>query len=180
MLYSTNNRNLTGKGRCNMTTSTSNGDMATEVSGRIGKALEFIPSIPRKRGRISAAAQLFSESHQTVRLWLNSSDGTKAGMPDIRKIPNIAKILDVTIEWLLTGDGPMRPEDDTRVTIDKAVGGETVRFIHDELYRSGYFDLATHKQDSVFGLIYETLKTKPDGMSGEFKSFIVTTIDAFK
>lgn len=163
-----------------MATVIMNEDMASDVSKRINNALSFIPSIPKKYGRISAAAQLFGESHQTVRLWLAAGDSKKVGMPDIRKIPGVAKTLDVSIEWLLTGSGQMRPDDQTKITVDKKAGGDTVRFIHDELYRSGYFELATHKQDAVFGLIYDTLKSKEDGMSDEFKTFIVTTIDAFK
>jgi len=155
-------------------------DMAVNVSKRINVALDGIPSVPNKRGRITAAAQLFNESHQSIRLWLNAGPIEKVGLPDIKKIPAVAKILDVNIEWLLTGEGEMRPNAEAQSTIDREASGEVMRFIHHKLVELGFFELAIHKQDTIFSLIYETIKGKRDGISEEFSEFVVTTLNAMK
>ncbi len=160
-----------------MTKSTVDALMAEKVGKRINLALDGIPQIPKGHGRIAAAAQLFGETGHAVRLWLGSG---KAGLPDIKKIPSIAKILDVKIEWLLTGDGAMRNITADQSSINKVASGDVMRFIHNELASLGFYDLAFHKQDTIFGLIYETIKDKPDGISKEFKEFIVTTLNAMK
>lgn len=155
-------------------------DMAPNVSKRINIALDSIPVIPKGRGRISAASQLFGETQHSVRLWLVKNADGKIGMPDIKKIPNVAKILDVNIEWLLTGEGEMRPASSTPDIIDKEACGNVIRFIHEDLMPMGFYDLAIHKQDTIFGLIYETIKGSKSDLSDEFKAFVFTTLSAMK
>ncbi len=155
-------------------------DMALHVSKRINAALDTIPRIPKGRGRISAASQIFGESQHSVRLWLVKNADGKMGMPDIKKIPNVAKILDVNIEWLLTGEGEMRPSSSTPDNIDKEACGNVMRFIHEDLMSLGFYDLAIHKQDTIFGLIYETIKGGKADLSDEFKSFVYTTLSAMR
>jgi hypothetical protein len=166
-----------------MTHPLSNPDMAANVSERINIALDTIPLIPKGRGRISAAAQLFGESQHSVRLWLVKDANGKIGMPDIKKIPSVAKILDIKIEWLLTGEGAMRSNEmmvDTSDMIDKEACGNVMRFIYEDLAKMDFFDLAIHKQDTIFGLVYETIKGNKEGLSDEFKSFVLTTLTAMR
>jgi len=155
-------------------------EMAVNVSKRINIALDTIPLIPKGRGRISAASQLFGETQHSVRLWLVKSADGKMGMPDIRKIPNVAKILDVNIEWLLTGKGEMRAASSMPDNIDKEACGNVMRFIHEDLTSLGFYDLAIHKQDTIFGLVYETIKNGKSDLSDEFKSFVFTTLSAMR
>lgn len=155
-------------------------EMAVHVSKRINIALDTIPLIPKGRGRISAASQLFSETQHSVRLWLVKNADGKMGMPDIRKIPSVAKILDVKIEWLLTGEGEMHTASSAPDNVDKEACGKVMRFIHEDLTSLGFYDLAIHKQDTIFGLVYETIKGNKADLSDEFKSFVFTTLSAMR
>ena len=76
----------------------------SEFHDRLEQACDAA-GIPEGRGRRAALARLFGVSGEAARKWLSGES-----IPDTKRIPKIAKHLGVSGEWLLTGQGPMRPE----------------------------------------------------------------------
>ncbi len=133
--------------------------MRHDVSKRLNKALDAIPTIPKGYGRTSAASKLFGESTQVVHLWISAKTETKRGLPGIEKIPHVAKILGVSIDWLLTGKGPMHKHAETKeLFINSELLGSAVQFTRDRLTVFGFEKLAYHKKGEVLALVYETLR----------------------
>lgn len=84
-------------------------------SQRLHRALDYA-HIPKKRGRPAAVAKLFGVSREAARKWLDAES-----IPDTKRIPQIARRLQVRAEWLLSGVGPMEQttmNDDLQQLID--------------------------------------------------------------
>lgn len=145
--------------------------MQHEVSKRINQALDLIPSIPKDYGRTSAAAKLFGESHQSVRLWLGKDKNGKVGMPHMNKLAEVAKTLGVTIDWLLTGNGPMQPDTGIELFVNADILGKAIKLATEELTRFGYAKLSYNKQSQILAIIYETLKEGSD-LDDSFVSYL--------
>ena len=74
-----------------------------EFSRRLNKALDLAGIPPKGRGRQVAVAKMFGVSQKGARKWLEGES-----IPDTKRLPEIARRLNVRGEWLLTGQGPMR------------------------------------------------------------------------
>ena len=130
--------------------------MQEGVSKRLNEALDRIPNFPKGRGRTSAAAKLFEETHQSVRLWLVPNAKGDVGMPDVRKLPRISKLLSINLNWLLTGEGDMCPGGGEQVVEAKHIA-DALRFANEELSSQGFNLMSYDKQAQVLALMYETL-----------------------
>jgi len=128
-----------------------------DIAKQLHKALDAIPAIPKGRGRIAAASKLLNEAPPTVQLWLTDSKDGKPRLPGIDKITRIADILDVTVDWLLTGQGPMRGDDDFALIVDADRLGIALKFLTQDLASRGFARLAYDKQGQVLALLYEAL-----------------------
>lgn len=63
-------------------------------------ALDRRGSIPPGYGRVTAVAQLFDVSQNTATAWVRGD-----GVPELFRLPEIAKTLNTTVEQLVMGDG---------------------------------------------------------------------------
>ena len=79
-------------------------DEKLEFSRRLHEACDSA-GIPSGRGRRVELAKMFRVSGEAARKWLSGES-----IPDTKRLPEIARRLNVRGEWLLTGQGPMRPE----------------------------------------------------------------------
>lgn len=70
-----------------------------QFSSNLNQALDHVENMPRGHGRITAAAQLFGVSVNTMTGWIKG-----ASLPEIWRLPEIARKLDTTIDQLITGD----------------------------------------------------------------------------
>lgn len=66
---------------------------------RLNESLDKIGFAAKGKGRQVQLADQFKISHESVRKWLSGKS-----MPEISKIPELAKFLNVTPEWLLYGN----------------------------------------------------------------------------
>lgn len=75
---------------------------------RLNQALDEAPiDAPLGRGRQRFVGRMFGVDYTAARKWL-----TGEGFPTLEKSIEIAKILNVGLEWLLTGRGDKRVMDD--------------------------------------------------------------------
>lgn len=74
-------------------------------SERLNKALDEIGVPPKGKGRQTTVAKMFGVSQKGARKWLEAE-----GMPEPKRLEQIAKKCGVNIEWLWGGRGPMRPK----------------------------------------------------------------------
>lgn len=144
-----------------------------EIAARMNKALNLMPEIPKDRSRITAIAKLFTESNQTIRKWLIGDANKKTTLPYVSKLPEIAKILNVNVNWLLSGDGLMRPEGSQPAIIDISVLSEALEFASNELNIFSYDTLSFDEQAKVLGYLCDTLA---GGTSGNTKENISLTV----
>jgi menaquinone-dependent protoporphyrinogen IX oxidase len=70
---------------------------------RLNQALDEMAIAPRNRGRQSEAAKLFQKSQKAVRRWLLAE-----GYPNKAEWESVAERVNVRLEWLFFGLGPMR------------------------------------------------------------------------
>ena len=73
-----------------------------DFADRLDQALT-LAGIPRGRSRNGKLATLFYVSRETARLWL------KGRLPALSKLREVARRLDVSLDWLATGRGHPRP-----------------------------------------------------------------------
>jgi len=145
--------------------------ISKEIRGRLNLAINLNDEIPKNHGRTAAVASLLEEGHQTVRLWLADSKTKKAGLPNLSRVPSIAKKLGINIEWLLEGSGPMmRTDVDDKNIVSAELLGE-MWFIAqkqlmdidiDSLDRElkGIVLLHIYEMASIYGYQSETATTK--------------------
>jgi hypothetical protein len=74
-----------------------------DFSARLDRALTYA-GVPPSRGRLSCVAKMFGVSREASRKWLAGES-----IPDTKRISDIARLTGVKGEWLLTGQGSMRP-----------------------------------------------------------------------
>lgn len=99
--------------------------ISKKIRARLNLAIDTHDEIPKNHGRTAAVAALLGEGHQTVRLWLSDGKTKKAGLPNLSRIASIAKKLEVNIEWLLEGTGPMlRKDTDDKDVVSAELLGE--------------------------------------------------------
>ncbi|MFT4048001.1 MAG: hypothetical protein QM661_15100 [Solimonas sp.] len=88
---------------------------AQTFAARFNQALDELPARQRPphkgAGRQNFVAQMFHISQKGARKWLEGE-----AMPRLSRIPQIATRCGVNGEWLLTGQGPMRPDESTAGT----------------------------------------------------------------
>ncbi len=65
----------------------------------LNAALDHVDNMPRSHGRITTAAQLFGVSVNTMTGWLKGSS-----LPEMWRLPEIARRLDTSVDQLVTGD----------------------------------------------------------------------------
>lgn len=91
-----------------------------EFAERLGRALDKIGIPGLHYGRQTESAKLFGVTHRATRKWLNGES-----MPYPGRLHQIAKILGVRAEWLMSGTGPMQHEleeyDDTTLEIARRI-----------------------------------------------------------
>lgn len=75
--------------------------VAESFSKRLSKALDYA-GVPGGRERRLAVSRMFGVSREAVRKWLAGES-----IPDTKRLPEIAKLLGVRAEWLITGAGGM-------------------------------------------------------------------------
>lgn len=80
-------------------------DNKIEFANRLNKALDLNNVPPKGHGRQIAVAKMFHVSQKGARKWLEGES-----IPDTKRIPDIARRLKVTGEWLLTGMGSIKDE----------------------------------------------------------------------
>lgn len=68
-------------------------------SANLAAALDQLQDIPSGYGRVTTAAQLLGVSANTMNAWLKGSS-----LPEIWRLPEIARRLDTTVDQLITGD----------------------------------------------------------------------------
>lgn len=68
-------------------------------SANLGAALDHLEEIPVGYGRVSTAAQMLGVSANTMNAWLKG-----VSLPEIWRLPEIARRLDTTVDQLITGD----------------------------------------------------------------------------
>lgn len=73
-----------------------------DFADRFDHALN-LAGVPRGRMRTGKVAAMFYVSRETARLWL------KGRVPAFSKLRDIARRLEVSLDWLATNRGPMRP-----------------------------------------------------------------------
>lgn len=83
-------------------------DEKVEFSRRLNEALDESPlEVPRKGdGRQVLVSRIFGVDQKGARKWLESE-----GFPKMERCITIAKKLEVSVEWLLTGRGSKRMVD---------------------------------------------------------------------
>ncbi len=147
-----------------------------DISKQLHKALDVIPAIPKGRGRIAAAAKLLGEASPTVQLWLTGAKGGAAGLPNIAKLTHIAKVLDVSTDWLLSGEGSMRPAADLGLTIKANTLGTALQFLHEDIPERAFTRLAYDKQGQVLALLYEMIADGRD-LDADIKRYLISHIN---
>lgn len=70
-----------------------------QFAANLHAALDHLEDMPRHHGRIKAAARVFGVSGNTMTGWLKGTS-----LPEIWRLPEIARKLDTTIDQLMTGD----------------------------------------------------------------------------
>lgn len=84
-------------------------------AARFNRALDELPRDlrppPKGAGRQQFVAKMFRVSQKGARKWLEGE-----ALPRLSRIPQIAKKCGVNGEWLLTGQGSMRPLADSEYT----------------------------------------------------------------
>ena len=70
-----------------------------QFSINLNAALDHVEDMPRSHGRITTAAQLFGVSVNTMTGWLKG-----LSLPEIWRLPEIARKLDTSVDQLITGD----------------------------------------------------------------------------
>lgn len=68
-------------------------------SANLATALDHLDAIPAGYGRVTLAAQLLGVSANTMNAWLKG-----ISLPEIWRLPEIARRLDTTVDQLITGD----------------------------------------------------------------------------
>ena len=71
---------------------------------RLNLALDTAGFDPKGKGRHVAVANQFQVSAESARKWLAGEN-----FPDTKRIPEIARALNVSAQWLLSGEGNMNP-----------------------------------------------------------------------
>lgn len=71
-----------------------------QFAANFNAALDRRGSIPPGYGRVTAVAQLFDVSQNTATAWVRGD-----GVPELFRLPEIAKTLNTTVEHLVMGDG---------------------------------------------------------------------------
>ncbi len=95
-------------------------DEKLEFSRRLHEACDSA-GIPSGRGRRVELAKMFRVSGEAARKWLSGES-----IPDTKRLPEIARRLNVRGEWLLTGQGPMRPEGGGHVNASEIGDEKTI------------------------------------------------------
>lgn len=102
---------------------------AKTFAARFNQALDELPPgqrPPRKgSGRQQFVAQMFHISQKGARKWLEGE-----AFPRLARIPQIALKCGVNGDWLLTGQGPMRPAAPAGTTTSKGQIGEPAALYH--------------------------------------------------
>lgn len=80
-------------------------DEVEKFAVRLNEALDDIGVPPKGKGRQVVVAGMFGVSQKGARKWLEAE-----GMPDTKRIPEMARKLGVMSEWLLSGRLPKKPE----------------------------------------------------------------------
>ena len=88
-----------------------------KFSDRLNQALDRAGFPSKGDGRQNAVGKEFKVTQKGARKWLEGE-----GIPHTKRLPAIAARLQVTVEWLLTGDGPM-----DRDNLTKRGGARTVQ-----------------------------------------------------
>src|SRR6185312_15462614 len=70
-----------------------------QFASNFNAALDRRGSIPPGYGRVTAVAQLFDVSQNTATAWVRGD-----GVPELFRLPEIAKTLNTTVEQLVMGD----------------------------------------------------------------------------
>lgn len=83
----------------------------TKFSERLNLCLDKEGFPPKNRGRIQLLAEMVGLTHRGASKWINGESE-----PPAKKIPNLAKKLNVNEKWLLSGEGYMLEE---RLTLEK-------------------------------------------------------------
>ena len=91
-------------------------DEKAKFSARLNMALDESPlGIPAKgEGRQVVVAKMFSVGQKAARKWMEGE-----GFPEMEKCIIIARKLNVSIEWLLTGRGKRHMIDDANAGLTK-------------------------------------------------------------
>ncbi len=99
---------------------------AKTFAARFNQALDELPAgqrPPRKgAGRQSFVARMFHISQKGARKWLEGE-----AMPRLSRIPQIAGKCGVNGEWLLTGQGAMRPADSDANPVNSPASASLIR-----------------------------------------------------
>lgn len=94
-------------------TSQSEREFRRLFSERFGTALDHLTHIPRGHGRGQAVAALFGISRVTASKWLNGE-----GLPDLWRLPGMARLLNVDVNELVGGTTNPMTIDDRYVSIE--------------------------------------------------------------
>ncbi len=125
-------------------------DPKEEFARRLNAALDAAGVPPKGRGRQVTVAKMFGVSQKGARKWLVGE-----ALPTTKRIALIAKRLGVRGEWLLTGQGPMRPGGEDALEGGKRVVSEHTMPVEWTSTVSGPV------QEAVRGIV-ETAEKDPD------------------
>ncbi|MBK1699766.1 hypothetical protein CKO22_02215 [Thiococcus pfennigii] len=92
-------------------------DERKAFAARLNEALDDFDAPPKGSGRQTYLAELFGVSQKGARKWLEAE-----GMPSLKRIPAIARELNVRSSWLISGEGPKRRADDAPHPAPMAAG----------------------------------------------------------
>lgn len=126
----------------------------SDFADRLNQALDAKGFPGWSKGRQQAAGKLFGVSAIAARKWLRGDS-----MPDTKKLPMIASILGVTVEWLLYGDSP--PE--IAQEVDIAILAKIIEGVENGLQRRNKKLTADKKAQIIAKLYkhYSSTKTEP-------------------
>jgi len=156
-----------------------NDKLGSAIRQRLNTAIDATDEIPKGFGRTSAVAALLNETPQTVRLWLSDGVKQKAGIPEIPKLLNLTKRLNIRTEWLLEGTGPMKRDAELEdFPVSAPLLASTWQFVSSELADVIDINSLTHKSlGDILEHVYDAISDYKEGVPAELLPFVRKTIN---